>query len=173
MASWTMDLFKKMNAGERTAPDDSSKVGGIMSDFEDDEEEIGCFGRLGGRKPKVDLYGGSRLQAVDPLVLARRRIEDRAALAKRGMMPISSYATDTGVVPGPGTVYFSHLHHGMHKELRPEDRVLNLTGSLAGIPPASTPLALSSQQPPNLLSLGVNAFAAARAAFLCLFGSED
>ncbi|KAH6896070.1 hypothetical protein BKA70DRAFT_1231980 [Coprinopsis sp. MPI-PUGE-AT-0042] len=140
-----METLNKGRRLEHSAPNDGSNINNIMSRFdseesEDEREFQRIFRQPPSRKKQHDLFGGTRLAFEGPLI-AKKRIKDRAAYAKRGLVPISSYASDreSGVVPGPGTVYFSHLHYGLHKELSPEERVLDMTGSLAPAPVAVVP----------------------------------
>ncbi|KAH6880890.1 hypothetical protein BKA70DRAFT_1238702 [Coprinopsis sp. MPI-PUGE-AT-0042] len=140
-----METLNKGRKLERSAPNDGSNINNIMSrldseESEDEREFQRIFRQPPSRKKQHDLFGGTRLAFEGPLI-AKKRIKDRAAYAKRSLVPISSYASDreSGVVPGPGTVYFSHLHFGLHKELSPEERVLDMTGSLAPAPVAVVP----------------------------------
>ncbi|KAH6905256.1 hypothetical protein BKA70DRAFT_1226022 [Coprinopsis sp. MPI-PUGE-AT-0042] len=171
-----MEAVRKGRLFERTDRNDNSSIGNIMSGLDsasetEDEREyrrIFCRGRQSKKMP-LDFFGGTPMDVVGPS-MAKERIEDRASLVKRGLMPISSYdSSNSGIVPGPGTVSFSHLHYAMHKELKAEERVLDMTGSLATAPQASTaPLSVLA----SIYSLGMGAYNAASTAFLNLVGSN-
>ncbi|KAH6908700.1 hypothetical protein BKA70DRAFT_1222308 [Coprinopsis sp. MPI-PUGE-AT-0042] len=80
----------------------------------------------------------ARLTEIEKrFIYASTMIEDLAWSAKRGVIPISEYRTDVGVVPGVGTVYHSHSARHLHEGLRPEDRVLCLDGSRPFYPTAT------------------------------------
>ncbi|KAH6909382.1 hypothetical protein BKA70DRAFT_1222232 [Coprinopsis sp. MPI-PUGE-AT-0042] len=53
-----------------------------------------------------------------------------AAAAKRGVMPITDYRTDTGVTPGPGTVYHSPRFMTLHRALTPAEMEYNPYGTV-------------------------------------------
>ncbi|KAH6890742.1 hypothetical protein BKA70DRAFT_1234454 [Coprinopsis sp. MPI-PUGE-AT-0042] len=157
-------LPKTWRLGRRAAPGDGSSITGVLSDYydaewdaasdnEDNDQAVqssspyACQltsfdGSLATQERDLDFWSGFNFsfpgcrdaEEEDTYDLAERRIEDRAALVKRGVLPLSSYATDVGVTPGPGTMYHSHLHHGNHKALKTRDRVLNLHDSPGGAP---------------------------------------
>ncbi|KAH6907241.1 hypothetical protein BKA70DRAFT_1223600 [Coprinopsis sp. MPI-PUGE-AT-0042] len=169
---WTpYRLLKKWRLGGRSAPGDASTINSIMAYYEDEWDSRSDDGDDDDQTPLnsstedstqtsswtrrwLDLWVGVHLMLPrcghtedgDPYDLAERRIQDCAALVKRGILPLSLYSTDPGVVPSPGTVYHSHLHHGKHKGLKPRDCALNLDGT--GAPTPGTFWTLFALNPP-------------------------
>jgi hypothetical protein len=99
-----------------------------------------------GPRKNIDLFNGTHLQVVasSDSSMSKQRIEDKAAMAKRGLLPISSYRLADNVIPGAGTVCMSHIHRGRHEGLTAEERVFDVTGSLAPATSAPSPLGKSS-----------------------------
>ncbi|KAH6911619.1 hypothetical protein BKA70DRAFT_1423359 [Coprinopsis sp. MPI-PUGE-AT-0042] len=58
------------------------------------------------------------------------RFLDLTAAVKRGIIPIELYRTDPGVVPGPGTIFHSPINRVLHEAMKPEDLVLDTSGSI-------------------------------------------
>ncbi|KAH6901447.1 hypothetical protein BKA70DRAFT_1229940 [Coprinopsis sp. MPI-PUGE-AT-0042] len=81
------------------------------------------------------LFGQPILPAWKVLHPQDVRLVDMAAAVKRGILPIDTYRTDTGVAPGPGTVYHSPKYQRLHAALGPSDMVYDTTGSLIRLVP--------------------------------------